>query len=218
VPAVRPAVEPSARILDAADRLLARFGYRKMTVEDIAAEAGMGKGTVYLSFVSKEEVALSCIDRMVEQLLAELRRIASGPGSRRERLRAMLALRVMRRLDYASGHATSLDALLSAVRPALLARRERHFAAEARIFAEVVADAGRIRAAGEPAAERVAGALVTATNALLPYSLSATELGRRVDIERRVHELADLLLKGLEIPGNAEGPSRRSTTHSRRLR
>lgn len=38
------------RILDAAERLLGRFGYRKMTVEDIAVEARIGNGTVYLSF------------------------------------------------------------------------------------------------------------------------------------------------------------------------
>ena len=77
-----PAATPTGlrtRILDAADRLLARHGYRGMTVDDIAAEAGIGKGTVYLAFSSKEEVALSCIDRMAEDLLVELRRIATGP-------------------------------------------------------------------------------------------------------------------------------------------
>ena len=30
-------------ILDAADRLLARYGYRKMTIDDLAAEVGIGK-------------------------------------------------------------------------------------------------------------------------------------------------------------------------------
>ncbi len=33
------------KILDATERLLARYGYAKMTVEDIAREAGIGKGT-----------------------------------------------------------------------------------------------------------------------------------------------------------------------------
>ena len=46
-------------ILDSTERLLARFGYRKMTVEDIAVEAGIGKGTIYLHFSSKEELVLS---------------------------------------------------------------------------------------------------------------------------------------------------------------
>src|SRR5437763_1237801 len=45
----------AGRILDAADRLLARYGYQKMTVDDLAREAGIGKGTVYLSFPGKSE-------------------------------------------------------------------------------------------------------------------------------------------------------------------
>ncbi|MGW2198666.1 helix-turn-helix domain-containing protein, partial [Streptosporangium sp. NPDC001682] len=36
------------RILDAAAELLVRLGYRKVTIDDIARLAGIGKGTVYL--------------------------------------------------------------------------------------------------------------------------------------------------------------------------
>ncbi|HEY9500348.1 MAG TPA: helix-turn-helix domain-containing protein, partial [Pyrinomonadaceae bacterium] len=63
-------------ILDSAERLLARFGYRKMTVEDIAVEAGIGKGTIYLHFNSKEELVLSHVDRLVDRLKNRLREIA----------------------------------------------------------------------------------------------------------------------------------------------
>jgi len=41
-------------ILDAADRLLARYGYKKMTMDDLAQEVGIGKGTIYLHFSTKE--------------------------------------------------------------------------------------------------------------------------------------------------------------------
>jgi AcrR family transcriptional regulator len=50
-------------ILDAAERLLARYGYRKMTMDDLAREAGIGKGTKYLHFPSKQEVVLCSIDQ-----------------------------------------------------------------------------------------------------------------------------------------------------------
>ena len=85
-----PAPPARDRILDAADRLLARFGYRKMTVDDLAHEAGIGKGTVYLFFRTKEEVALCCIDRMVDRLLERLEAIGAGRGSVEHRLRQML--------------------------------------------------------------------------------------------------------------------------------
>lgn len=185
------------RILDAADRLLVRYGYRKMTVEDISIEAGIGKGTVYLSFPSKEEVALSCIDRMVEGLLSRLREIAEEPRTLDARLLDMLRLRVLRRFDYASQHAASLDSLLGAVRPAFVVRRASHFRAETEIFAALIraeARRGTLRVAN---AATAADALVSATNALLPFSLSARELGRRADVAKRVDTVAALVIAGL---------------------
>src|SRR4051812_47247782 len=82
-------------ILDATDRLLARYGYRKMTMEDLAQEVGIGKGTIYLHFPGKEDVVLSHVDRIVARLKDELRKAARGAGTPASRLRRMLVLRVM---------------------------------------------------------------------------------------------------------------------------
>src|SRR5437764_6276067 len=41
------------RILDAATTLLVRWGYRKTTIDDVALEAGVGKGTIYLHWKDK---------------------------------------------------------------------------------------------------------------------------------------------------------------------
>lgn len=185
------------RILDATDHLLARYGYRKMTIDDIAHEAGIGKGTVYLSFPSKEEVALGCIDRMVGALLVRLEAIAAESRPADERLRDMLVARVLHRFDYAQSHAASIDALLASVRPALLARRSIHFASEIRVLEALLqraAEEGTLQSS-RPAED--AQALVTATNALLPYSLSPSELGDRASVERRTAALSDLLVRGL---------------------
>ncbi|MFD8589487.1 TetR/AcrR family transcriptional regulator [Streptomyces sp. NPDC059637] len=48
--------ERADRILDAAGELLLRLGARKVTVEDIADRAGVGKGTVYLHWRTKEQL------------------------------------------------------------------------------------------------------------------------------------------------------------------
>ena len=193
-----PAVETDAadRILDAADRLLGRFGYRKMTVDDLAKEAGIGKGTVYLSFRSKEEIALACIDRMAARLRLRLQSIAAEAGPPADRLRRMLVLRVLHRFDYARGHSARLDELMAAIRAELIARRTRHFEAEAQIVASVLAGAGIPRIDPVAASE----AMITATNALLPYSLSARELGRRTEIERRATTVAELVVRGVVAP------------------
>lgn len=46
--------ERSTRILDATRKLLIHYGYDKTTVSDIAQEAGISKGAVYLEFPSKD--------------------------------------------------------------------------------------------------------------------------------------------------------------------
>ena len=43
-------------VLDAARRIFSRLGYAAASVEEIAKEAGMAKGTIYVHFKSKEEV------------------------------------------------------------------------------------------------------------------------------------------------------------------
>ena len=53
---VKPAEERRKDILDAALRLFASKGFADTSVSDIAAEAGMATGTVYLYFPSKEHV------------------------------------------------------------------------------------------------------------------------------------------------------------------
>lgn len=184
-------------ILDATDALLARFGYRKMTVEDIAREVGMGKGTVYLHFTSKEEIVLSHIDRIVDRLKQRLWTIARSEDSAGTRLHSMLMTRVLFRFDSIQHYTQSLNDLLAALRPSFLARRARYFDEEAQIFAEVLSE-GRV--SGElqfTDALSTAYSMLLATNGLLPYSLSTSELGERAEVEERAAGVADLMLHGL---------------------
>jgi AcrR family transcriptional regulator len=48
--------ERERRILDAAARLIEHYGYDKTTVDEIAREAGISKGAIYLHFKSKEDL------------------------------------------------------------------------------------------------------------------------------------------------------------------
>jgi AcrR family transcriptional regulator len=186
-------------LLDATDRLLAERGYKKMTIDDLAREVGIGKGSVYLHFSSKEDIALSHIDRIVERVKQRLRAIAEKDISPEEKLRAMLLTRVLVRFDSVQHYTQSLNDLLSSLRPKLLARREVYFAEEAAIFAGVIA---RGQAEGvfseELAAADAAGTFLLATNSLLPFSLTTGELGARSDIEAKTARLADLLIKGIK--------------------
>ena len=199
----RPAPAPASnreRILDAAERLLGRYGYRKMTVEDIASEAGMGKGTVYLSFPSKEEVVLATVDRIVDAVCEEMAQIGASAASAPARLRAMLLARVVVRFDRVTGYRESLNDLLSSIRGGLLERRERHFDREAELLGATIRDGQRTGQIVAGNGTRLGRALVLATNSFLPYSLSPGELGDRHRLERDVQDVVGLLVGALEAP------------------
>lgn len=66
--------ERRERILDACAALLLKYGYDKTTVSDIAQEAGVSKGAIYLHFPSKEAMAEALVWREAEiaqKLIAE---------------------------------------------------------------------------------------------------------------------------------------------------
>jgi AcrR family transcriptional regulator len=185
-------------ILDATDSLLSRYGYKKMTIDDLAKEVGIGKGSVYLHFTSKEEIVLSHIDRIIEQLKGKLSAIAASGEKPEDRLRKMLKTRVLHRFESVQHYTQNLNDLLAAIRPNFLARRETYFTQEARIFASVIEDGQQSGdfARNAEAAE-IAESMILATNSLLPFNLTVQELGARKDVEKKTQRLADLLLQGL---------------------
>ena len=72
-----PFIARADRILDAAGDLLLRHGYRKVTIEDVARRAKIGKGTVYLHWRTKDELFVALLAResitMCERIVARLR-------------------------------------------------------------------------------------------------------------------------------------------------
>jgi len=184
-------------ILDAVEVLLARYGYKKMTMEDVARQVGIGKGTIYLHFPGKEQLILSHIDRIAGRVAARLREIAGSSEPHDKHIRRMLVTRVLFRFDSVSHYSQGLSDLLSSMRTALLVRRESHFTTEAKILESVLREGVRSGSFDCPNPAAASRVLIQSTNSLLPFSLSARELGRREDLEDQVADIADLLIKGL---------------------
>jgi len=184
-------------ILDAVDRLLERNGYKKMKVDDVAEEVGIGKGTIYLHFSSKADLALAHIDRIVQRLLVQLNEIAESSAPPVKKLHSMLVMRVLERFDSVQHYSESINDLLAELRANLLARRENHFDEEARVFARILEEGRRKKVFELKNSQATAHTLLLATNALLPYSLSVKELGHREEIAENATRIADLLLQGV---------------------
>ncbi len=68
------------RILDAAAELMVRWGYKKTTVDDIAKQAGVAKGTIYLHWKTREQLFKAVLVREELKLAEDVKqRIASDP-------------------------------------------------------------------------------------------------------------------------------------------
>ena len=70
------------KILDAAQHRLWHYGYKKTTIDEIASDAGVGKGTVYLHFDSKEDIGLAIMAQYKETSLHEIEAVAPRPTKR----------------------------------------------------------------------------------------------------------------------------------------
>lgn len=184
-------------ILEATSRALATVGYKKMKIEDLAREAGIGKGSVYLHFSSKEEIALAHIDGIISDLREEMHYIETLDASAADRIEKMLNARVLMRFDAVQHYTQGLSEMLVSIRDRLLERRMRQFELEAEIIARVISDGHSRKEFDCKDPISVARSMVDATNSLLPYSLSAIEIVNRKDVERRISVLSKLLIAGL---------------------
>ena len=73
--------ERRERVLDAAVTLINRYGYDKTTVDDIAREAGVSKGAVYLHFRSKDALFEDLFVRELKRYAEEwMRLIENDPN------------------------------------------------------------------------------------------------------------------------------------------
>lgn len=85
----QPNGEPDKRelIIDAAARVFDRYGYDKASVSDIAAELGMGKGTIYYYIDSKEDLYLEVMKREVAETWHSLMNDFRGISNPSDKLR-----------------------------------------------------------------------------------------------------------------------------------
>jgi len=84
----------SMKILDAAERRFAHYGYGKTTMAEIAQDADMSVGNLYRFFKNKEAIALASTERLLSAKLEEGLRAASSESSSCGALRAFLLARL----------------------------------------------------------------------------------------------------------------------------
>jgi TetR/AcrR family transcriptional regulator, regulator of autoinduction and epiphytic fitness len=108
-------------IVASVNRLLAEKGYDAMTVDEVAADVGIAKASLYKHFTSKEELAAAAMIRVLDQTLDYLATLEALPKAAAvERLQAVARWTMQVQL---AGEMPSLPAQNSTLRAALTANK-----------------------------------------------------------------------------------------------
>ncbi len=191
-----------ACILEAADRLLRHYGPQKTTVADVAREAGVGVGTVYLEFPSKDVLVEEISRSRYLSVLAAMRAAASAVdrsaseqlvGALDARLEAFLAI---------TGEGAHAGDLMHCVSPAVKAAQASFYDAELVLIVEVLR---RGATTGELSVSDVDRTAHTVLRAYATFTVPFLA-GRDADETRRaLGAMHQLVLGGLQRRGPPAG-------------
>jgi TetR/AcrR family fatty acid metabolism transcriptional regulator len=82
--------ERRAAILDAAIETFAQRGFHHARVSDVARQAGVADGTIYLYFKSKDDLLISLFEEKMEEIVEAFRVEVNQRESAQERLRCFI--------------------------------------------------------------------------------------------------------------------------------
>lgn len=184
-------------ILAAALTLFGRYGYRRTSMEEIAREAGIAKGTVYLYFPTKEILFRALSQQTMDHVLAEAGRAASAGGPLGERLFGVLAAKYgyVHAIVHSSPHAGELIDSKNRLSAEVFAQGDRAYL---RVVAGVLRaavrqgelDPGRLAATPDGLASLLADAAHgVATGTERPPTPAALRRGLRALVDLVVHAL-----------------------------
>jgi AcrR family transcriptional regulator len=193
------------KVLKAAASLFLQKGYAATTMDEIAARAGIAKGTVYLYFKDKTDLYASLLEERIGALLEELKAVAEPAAGPAERLEAMVRCNLHFIAKRYSGAEFMADLSVGHDPEMLKTVRTRftpRFGEVLQLFAGVIRDGTeqRVFRAVDPfeTAARIFG--------LINVNLMRRALDRKpIDPKRETAALIDLVLHGI----TAERGSRR---------
>ena len=127
----KPNEQKRRKIIDTAAKLFATKPYHEVRLDDVAAAARVGKGTLYIYFRNKEELYFSLVHKgfadLLEEIESELAQRPAPPAALEHIVRRLVA--------FAAGHPEFFE-LLRNVRE----NQRRDLAALGRRLRELIAD------------------------------------------------------------------------------
>ena len=171
--------------LDTTAALVAEHGLAAVTMSQIAAEAGIGRATLYKYFPDVEAILVAWHERQVAKHLAQLAQVRDQAGHAGERLTAVL---VAYALIVHEHHGSDLAASL---------HRGAHVARAHQQLGDFVRDLLREGAASGQVRDDVA------PEELASYCLHAVAAARHLPSKAAVRRLVGVILAGLQPPAKS---------------
>ena len=196
-------------ILSGCERALARHGYRRMTMDDVAEAAGLARRTVYLHFPGKEVLVSATMDQVVANTQRAMREpLEKGTGL--ESLRGMLMARILVRLRQVEPFHESFEEIWNALYKHSTEDYVSYFEPEAELL--VIAldkgiEDGSIALGADP--RTVADILVRATNGFMPSNFSRAEVASAERVRKTLETFVDLICRGVASNRPARAGDRR---------
>ncbi len=187
-------------ILQAATDVFAEQGFASVTVAAIAERAGIGKGTVYEYFSSKDELLFAVFEWMNEGIFERIHTLLDDGDTTHDRLHKLLELGARITREQRDMQAVVLD-FWSASRGTKVEERYNQaclatFRAYRRLVADVIREG---QAAGELRPAVDADAIATMVVAAMDGLGVQIFFDRELDPDTTVAGFAEVLLTGLEV-------------------
>jgi AcrR family transcriptional regulator len=191
-----------AQILDTAARVFATYGFANTQVQTIANHVGVGNGTVYRYFPTKEQLFLSAVERGLKELEAEMDAILAQPLDgielMRQAIRTYLAF-FHRRPEMVELFIQERAAFPHHHRPLYFVPRTEEMECKHAAFFQRLVDSGVIRPVPQERFFGVVGDLLYGT--ILTNLLTS----RPADPEAQAADVLDVILNGLLSNDAGEG-------------
>jgi len=194
-------------------RVFASKGFFQSKVSDIAADAGVADGTIYLYFKSKDDLLISLFETQMERVNQELRRAIEGADDAAEKLRAFT--RAYMNLVAQNRHAAEVITIeLRQSAKFMKDYANPRFAEFLKILAGVVDEGqkqGVLRSDVPPhvAARGLFGLLDELA------LMWVTSRGDKLDIRKVADWVGTVVLEGLQAPGHQAPPEKSQKSHRR---
>lgn len=112
-------------ILNAAKQRLRKYGIQKTTMQEIAKDAGIAVGTLYLYFKNKDDILIASTEEFAKQHILDMEKILNSSNSPPEKLKAYIINRfhASQETRNSGSHAAELARAVIRLQPQLLSEQ-----------------------------------------------------------------------------------------------